>query len=220
MPRSAIAICLASLFTIGFTASAYASFQPVESIRDAALAAAGASPQRPGEATIDAALQLPACAKPLKGTPVSASTVEVSCPDSWRLFVPVKIQQMQPVLVLAVSASSGQPLTADQLRVEMRDARRMGATPLTDPMQALGKTLRRPMRAGMLLSAGDLQSADAVLRGEPVTIVSRGGGLEVRVAGKALGNAAMGEAVAVENSSSRRVVRGMVVAQGIVQIAR
>ncbi len=213
-------IRLSFLVLLGVSSMAQASFQPVASIREAALAAAGAGPQRPGEAVVDAAVQLPLCTQALKGSPVSAATIEVSCPDSWRLFVPVKIQQLQPVLVLAVSASAGQPLMMDQLRVETRDAGRLGGTPLTDPQQAIGKTLRRPMRAGMLLSVGDLRSADAVLRGEPVTIVSGVGGLQVRVAGKALGNAAVGEAVAVENVSSRRVVRGMVTAAGIVQIAR
>ncbi|HEY4560699.1 MAG TPA: flagella basal body P-ring formation protein FlgA, partial [Lysobacter sp.] len=58
----------------------------------------------------------------------------------------------------------------------------------------------------------------ALKRGDPVVIVSRAGGIEVRMGGRALGNAVPGAVVAVENLASRRIVRGRLVADGVVEV--
>jgi flagella basal body P-ring formation protein FlgA len=57
-------------------------------------------------------------------------------------------------------------------------------------------------------------------RGDPVVLVSRIGGIEVRVAGRSLGRAEPGEAVSVENTQSRRIIRGRLVGNGIVEVLR
>ncbi|GIX37271.1 MAG: flagellar basal body P-ring biosynthesis protein FlgA [Silanimonas sp.] len=194
-------------------------FQSVESIRAAAEAAI-ASPEARVEAHLDPALRMPACPEALQAHAVSAVNVEVACPSGWRLFVPVRVQRVQPVLVLAEAVAPGQPIPASALRVETRDAARLGAAPLTDPAQAIGQLLRRGGRPGQVLTRADLMLAAAVKRGEPVSLVAGGGGFEVRMAGRALGDAATGEVVRVENLSSRRVLSGVVAGPGEVRVGR
>ena len=71
-----------------------------------------------------------------------------------------------------------------------------------------------------MLRPSDLSVAAAVRRGQPVALVAGGAGFEVRMAGRALADAAAGETVRVENLSSRRVLSGVVAAPGEVRVGR
>jgi flagella basal body P-ring formation protein FlgA len=195
------------------------SFQTVASIRAAAEGAL-ASPGARIEASLDPALRMPPCPHTLQAQALSAVNVEVSCPDGWRLFVPVRVQRVQPVVVLTAAVAPGQPVPASAVGVETRDTARLGAAPLTDPAQAIGQTLRLGGQAGQVLRRSDLVAQAVVKRGEPVALVAGGGGFEVRMAGRALADAGAGEVVRVENLSSRRVLSGVVAAPGEVRVGR
>jgi len=190
------------------------SFQPVESIRAAVLATLGQDVE--AEVALDPALRMPRCGQPLEARRSGNGTVEVGCPQAsgWRLFVPVKIRHAQTVLVLTRGVAAGETLTADMLAPERRDASRIvGAAP-TSQSEAVGLVARRALAAGSVLGAGDLLSQRLVRRGDSVALVSRRGGVEVRVAGRALGDAGANERVNVENLSSRRTVQGTVAPNG------
>ncbi len=197
-----------------------ADFQTVESIKSAALSALPAGTD--AEATLDPALRLPICGSALSASLNGAHSVEVSCPQAsgWRLFVPVRIRRSQNVLVLARGIAAGQPITEDALVQENRDASRIVGATLNDPQLAVGKVARRTLVAGTVLLAGDLLSPRLVQRGDSVALISRRGGVEVRMSGKALGNAGENDKVMVENLSSHRVVQGTVGVGGEVWVNR
>jgi len=202
-------------------AAAFAdAYQPVDSIRQAALAALG--PGVEAEATLDAGLRMPACPVPLQAQPGNGNTVEVGCPQAagWRLFVPVKVRRNQNVLVLARGLAAGETIDAADIAIEKRDAARIVGAVLADPADAVGKTARRVLGAGTVLSATDLVVPRLVRRGDTVALVARRDGLEVRMSGRALGDAGQNERVSVENSSSRKVVQGVVEAGGTVVVSR
>jgi len=198
-------------------ALAAGGFQPVESIRAAALEAV---PGGQAEASLDPALRMPACDLPLQARQATAGTVEVACPEGWRLFVPVKVRRSQPVVVLARGVAAGEAIPADALAAETRDISRIAGAALSDPAQAAGQVARRTLPAGTVLSSGDLAAPRLVRRGDQVALVSRRGGVEVRVAGRALGDAGENERVSVENLSSRRVMQGRVGPGGDVLVTR
>ena len=184
---------------------------PVASIRAAAEGAVAAGPGATISASVDDRLRLPRCPQELAALPHATGTVEVSCPApaGWRLYVPVRISRAGPVLVLTRPVAAGTPIPPDALAVETRDLARLPAAALSDPSLAAGQVARRALAAGSPLTAGDLRLAPVVRRGQPVSLVARAGGLEVRTSGRALADAAPGETVAVENPSSRRVVSGI-----------
>ena len=196
------------------------SWQPVDSIRTAALSTLGAGEQ--GEAVVADALRLPACSQGLAAQPTANTTVEVSCPDAggWRLFVPVKVRREQTVLVLARGIAAGETLSAADISTAQRDAARIAGAVLADPAAAIGRVARRTLQAGSLLSASDLVAQRLVRRGDNVALVSRRGSVEVRVAGKALGDAGENERLSVENLTSRKIVQGTVDASGDVLVTR
>lgn len=213
-------IILAVLALVAVPASAAGGWQPVDSIRAAALSTLPAGSE--GDTTLDSALRLPACGQGLKAQPTGTSTVEVSCPDAggWRLFVPVKIRRNQNVLILNRGISAGETLAAADITTAQRDVARIAGAALADPAAAVGRVARRTLTAGSLLAANDLVPQRLVRRGDSVALVSRIGGVEVRVAGKAMADAGENERVSVENLSSRKIVQGTVAASGDVFVTR
>ncbi|MFC6839301.1 flagellar basal body P-ring formation chaperone FlgA [Xanthomonas theicola] len=197
-----------------------ADFQSVDSIRAAALSTIG--PDAEAEATLDPSVRVPLCPAPLQAQPTGTTTVEVSCPREagWRLFVPVKVRRLQNVLVLSRGLAAGETLGAADMVSEKRDAARIVGAAMTDPAAAIGKVARRTLSAGSLLTASDLIAQRLVRRGDNVALVARNGSLEVRMAGRALGDAGENERVSVENLSSRRVVQGTVSQNGDVFVTR
>ena len=204
----------------GLTACAVmaADFQPVDTIKAAALGALPAGSE--AEATLDPALRLPRCGAALVARVQGSNSVEVGCPDGWRLFVPVRVRRSQTVLVLSRGIAPGETITADAFVPETRDASRIVGAAVADPAQAIGRVARRTLSAGAVLSATDLVAQRLIRRGDNVALVSRRGGVEVRVVGKALGDAGESERVTVENLSSRRVVQGVVGPGGDVWVSR
>ena len=204
----------------GLTACAVmaADFQPVDTIKAAALGALPAGSE--AEATLDPALRLPRCGAALVARVQGSNSVEVGCPDGWRLFVPVRVRRSQTVLVLIRGIAPGETITADAFVPETRDASRIVGAAVADPAQAVGRVARRTLSAGAVLSATDLVAQRLIRRGDNVALVSRRGGVEVRVVGKALGDAGESERVTVENLSSRRVVQGVVGPGGDVWVSR
>ncbi|WP_374502263.1 flagellar basal body P-ring formation chaperone FlgA [Pseudoxanthomonas sp.] len=204
----------------GLTACAImaADFQPVDTIKAAALGALPAGSE--AEATLDPALRLPRCGAALVARVQGSNSVEVACPDGWRLFVPVRVRRSQTVLVLSRGIAPGETITADAFVPETRDASRIVGAAVADPAQAVGRVARRTLSAGAVLSATDLVAQRLIRRGDNVALVSRRGGVEVRVVGKALGDAGESERVTVENLSSRRVVQGVVGPGGDVWVSR
>ncbi|MHB9784654.1 flagellar basal body P-ring formation chaperone FlgA [Stenotrophomonas maltophilia] len=210
----AVALAIASPWAVA------ADWQPVASIRAAALSSLPAGSE--GEARVADALRLPRCGGALQVQPTANTTVEVSCPDAggWRLFVPVKVRRNQTVLVLARGIAAGETLTAADISTAQRDAARIAGAVLADPNAAIGRIARRPLQAGTLLSSNDLVTQRLIKRGDNVALVSRRGSVEVRIAGRAMGDAGENERISVENLSSRRIVQGTVDARGDVIVAR
>ena len=144
------------------------ALQPVQAIREAALAAVQADAS--SQAMVAPGLRLAACTQPLVAAANSPTVADVRCPDTpgWRLFVPV-----------------------------------------------------RPAPASRLMASPEETAASAVIikRGDPVVLrASLGGGTEVRMGGRALGQARVGATLNVENDSSHRIIRGRVAADGTVEV--
>ncbi len=186
------------------------------------------SPQRRYEVNdLDPRLRLARCEEPLDlslpaGSPRSGSlTVSVRCTGErpWSIFVPVRARTFGPVVVLARAVTPGAALTAADLRVEERDLTAGPAGHFQDPTALVGRTVKRSVAPGQPLTASTVTNSVKVRRGDRVVLLARLGGIDVRMQGEALRDAAVGETVAVRNLSSQRVVEGRVNAQGNVEVA-
>ena len=168
---------------------------------------------------LDNRLRLPACASPLDASAANpaargAWSILISCRDNgaslWAVFVPVKVADLRPVVVMTRSLAPGQPITADALRVENRDVATLSMGYVSTIDEAVGRSLRRPVAPGAALTPDALAVTKLIKRGDLITLIGRSGSLEVRAQGKALADGGNGERISVENLSSRRVVQGVI----------
>lgn len=230
MPCSALRMSrrlhlLAPLLLLWLLAPAVGAQEAVQDMGALKAAVQGAVPDAgaPGttvEPLVDERLRLPACGEPLEARAVRTGTVEVRCAaPAWRLFVPVRIQRTVPVLVVRRMIAPQAAVEADAVAVETREVAGLAAPGLSDPAQAIGQLARRMLVPGTVITARDLVAPPVVRRGDAVALVARSGGIEVRVEGRALGNAAIGERVNVENVATRRIVQARARAPGEVEAA-
>ncbi|AXK71297.1 flagella basal body P-ring formation protein FlgA [Lysobacter sp. TY2-98] len=216
--RCAIAAVLAAFVLLAHAAD---GVTPVADILRAAEAALGGGAGAQVEARVDSAVRMPACSQPLQAVAMGPRMAEVRCPDpsGWRLTVPARVRRDADVVVLTAPVQAGTAIDLAQLTVQRRDVANGSGVGMSDPSQVAGHIARRALPAGAVVTAGDLaDGAGTLKRGDPVVIVSRAGGIEVRMGGRALGNAMSGAVVAVENLESKRIVRGRLVADGVVEV--
>ncbi len=213
---------LASLLLAALsTAPAAEGITDPAAIRDAALVALGVSGTG-SEAMVDSALRLDACTTALQAQPAGPRTVEVRCGDApgWRVYVPVRVRKEANVVVLTRPVAAGQSITAEHIAMGRRDIAGAGSVVFEDAAAVIGMTAVQGLVPGGALTSTDLANGRLLKRGDPVVLVSRVDGVEVRVSGRALGRAAPGETVAVENLGSRRIIRGRLIGDGLVEVVR
>jgi len=149
-------------------------------------------------------------------------TVGVACMGSvrWTVYVPVTIESKINVLVLTHAVNRDTRLTAADVTTETRKTAGPGNAYLTSPAELGGRTVRRPLSAGTLLSI-DMFTPDLIVhRGQAVTLLSSGDAIEVRATGRAMVDGAAGARIQVQNLSSMRVVEGVVESADLVRVAR
>ena len=177
-------------------------------------------------AELDRRLRLSRCTGPLQhfwpssGRKVGNVTVGARClrPQPWTIYVPAKVALLRPVVVLARALPRRTPLTRADLRVEERDVASLLSGYVPKPESAIGKTLVRSLPEGFVLNETLLRAPKLVRRGERVTLLAESNGIRVRSNGTALADGGKGDRVSVKNLRSRRIVEGVVLTRGTVQI--
>ncbi len=201
-----------------------ATFQSIDSIRSAAQAYLDAQyGQNAGTHYnfdgIDPRLQLKQCSQPLGVTNTQGNgaggriTLKISCSGDapWRIYVPITIRQMLPVLTLTRPLAAGTVITEADLTTREINANQPGLTYLTDPRTAIGQVVIHPMQAGQRLTAQDLGVAQLIKRGDQVTLIAGDGSVQVSAQGIAQGNGGAGQRIMVKNSRSGELIQGVVV---------
>ncbi len=169
-------------------------------------------------AALDPRHRLARCDRPLEaflrpGAKISARTVVgVRCAGSkpWKLFVPVNVVVTADVLIAKRTLPRGHVLTAGDFEVEPRDVSRLLSGYVSSPSALIGQKLKYQLIAGRMLTPSMLEADAAVRRGQTVTIIASGGGIAVRMSGKALMDGALNQRIRVQNLNSGRVVEGIV----------
>lgn len=226
-------LMIASLCVVFLTHTAQAdNLQPITDIEQAAYVHAlndaqlsYNSPQVLVE-SLDNRLRLQRCEKTLKtfsnsaANTVGSRTIGVKCPAAteWTVYVPVKVKVMKPVVVAAKPLAPHTTLSAADVRMQVMDIAELRQGFLESTAQIEGQQLRYPLSVGSVIPSRGLKQEKVVRRGEQIVLVAAAGSMEVRMNGTALEDASVGDKVRVKNSSSERVVEGIVHSPGIVKV--
>ena len=137
---------------------------------------------------------------------------------SWNLYVPVRIHVEADYVVSARPLRAGQSVAEDDLGRQRGDLAELPADVLTDPAQAIGKTLAVSLPADRPLRADMLRQPLVVRQGQNVKVIAGGSGFQVSGEGRAMANALAGQVVQVRLASGQ-VVSGIAQSNGSVAVA-
>jgi flagella basal body P-ring formation protein FlgA len=174
------------------------------------------------------------CAAPLSYQPMfgNLQTVEVTCPDpdGWKLAIRTKIGAPAPKKVkkiadltvkagqtvayveAAQSLKRGHVITASDIKIAKGSVK--GISDYYNSVDALvGRKLKRRLGIGKMLRASYLEANWLISEGQPVTLTSEFGGVQVVSEGKALENAQWGEVARFLNVRSGREVFATVISE-------
>lgn len=136
----------------------------------------------------------------------------------WTVYIPAHINSFATVVTAARPLPRGTQLTEADLMTVRQDISRLRGGYFTKGKNLVGKIVKRPISTGQAFTVTNVQPPLLVRRGEEVVILASVGGLQVRVKGKALDDATLGERVPVRNNQSQRIVQGTAVESGIVSV--
>lgn len=116
------------------------------------------------------------------------------------------------------SLSRGDVLTVDDVEMRPVQLRYAQSGSIASIEELVGKEMRRPARAGMLIRPADVVAQQIINRSDMVTLYYQNGALRLTVKGQALNAAAQGETVSVINLTSKKIVHGIALDSGTVEM--
>ena len=114
--------------------------------------------------------------------------------------------------------NKGEVMTADDFAVQLQPRKALGTIRPPDPSQIIGLAARRPINPGQTIALADFAQPVLVTRGETVTLIYEVPGLVLTSRGQAVDSGSRGEQVSILNQQSKRVVHGVVIGPGRVQV--
>lgn len=120
---------------------------------------------------------------------------------------------------LVSSLSSGTILTPNHIQMKPVQLRFAQSNGLGLPEAFIGKELRRPIRAGVMLREIDVTEPNIIERSEMVTLYYHHGALTLSVKGQALNAATQGGTISVLNLVSKKVIHGIATNHGTVEMS-
>jgi flagellar basal body P-ring formation protein FlgA len=177
-------------------------------------------------AELDARLQLDQCADTLKtfalnGASITArTTVGIRCDRgaAWTVYVPVNAEAEIDVLVLRNSMPRDAHVAKGDLETQRRHVAGIGTGYINSETTLREQHLKHETLAGTPLSA-DLLTRDLVVkRGQQVLLVFDAHGLAVEAPGLALADGGTADRIRVQNTTSLKIVEGVIESGNLVRV--
>lgn len=149
-------------------------------------------------------------------------SVNVQAPDADRpeasATLTGRVVRMVEVPVPARRIQRGEIVGKGDLEWVSMPARQMNRNHIVDAEEIVGKSARRPVRAGKPVRTTDVEKPRLVSKNGLVTLELRTARMQLTAKGRALDNGAKGEVVRVMNTNSNTTVTGVVVGTDTVSV--
>lgn len=146
-------------------------------------------------------------------------TISVFCgKPNWRVFVPVTVEGKQPVVVSAHGILKRAVIKEDDVQQILLNYKHIPSGAMIDPNKVIGMRTKKAIGPNSVVKIRDLQPPYWVFKKKQVTIITRIGGIEVKTRGTALDNAVANEQVRIRNNTSKKIIKGIVIAPNTVLI--
>lgn len=174
--------------------------------------------------SIDPRMKLPACPQPeaflRRGNKAwGKTTVGVRCtaPNTWTVYIAATVGVRSEYVVATVPLAQGQTISESDIAKVKGDLTTMPPGIITEPSQAIGRTVASSVSIGAPLRQDALRNQQAIQQGQAVRIVLNGAGFSVTSEAKALNNANEGQLTQVRTAAGQ-VVSGIAKLGGIVEL--
>lgn len=148
-------------------------------------------------------------------------SVSVGCSSNkpWKIYIQATVKAYQDIYIAKRSITRNAPIKSSDLILERRDITSLSGNYMTDFGNIDGHLAKRAIRKHETIKPFHLIKSKLIKRGEQVTIIAETAGISVRMQGKAMNDAAIGDNVKVKNNNSKRIVEGIATQRGIVKIS-
>ncbi len=141
--------------------------------------------------------------------------------DKSTLYLNVEISVKEKVLVATTDLVQGERIGASDYRWEKMDITYLPSQPVISfSLKDKYHVRSGVIKAGSVIMAKKVKKAKLIERGAPVTIISRVGTASVAISGRAREAGDLGDEIIVVNSGSRKIIRGIVMKPGVVQVRK
>ena len=106
----------------------------------------------------------------------------------------------------------------NDLRMAKYDKSKLPAGYIDELTDGVGFELKRQLSSGVPLTTTMIRKPRIIKRGQHVSIIAKAGGMEVRMAGKALAHGAVGDRIRVLNLKSKKKIEGTVTPLGDIRV--
>lgn len=147
-------------------------------------------------------------------------SVQARCPgpQGWAIHVPAQTMIYRHIPVAARTIARGEQLTESHLTDNLVNVSSVRQGYELNKSNIIGKEAKRNIGQGEPFKTSNLDAPTAIQRGENVTLQAQVGSIKVVSSGIALADGRLGQKIRVRNSSSERIVTGIVLNQGLVKI--
>ncbi len=172
----------------------------------------------------DSRLSLAACPAPKAFLPNGSrawgkTTVGVRCtvPAPWTVYVAARVRILADYVAAAVPLAQGQLIGAEDIATLTGDLTALPAGIVTDPSQAIGRSVTRSLPPGAPLREDSLRNQQAIRTGQAVQLITNGPGFRISGEGRAVSNANEGQ-IAQARTAAGQLVSGIARAGGVLEV--
>ena len=146
-------------------------------------------------------------------------TISARClQPKWRVFIPVTVDGKQYAVISTKGILRKAVIKTEDVKQVLVNYRKIPSGSIIDPSTVVGMRAKKPIPPNQILKIRDLQPPYWVFKNQQVTIITRIGEIEVKTNGTALKSGVVDEQVPIQNSSSQKIIKGIVIAPNTVLV--
>jgi flagella basal body P-ring formation protein FlgA len=138
--------------------------------------------------------------------------------NAGRLTATANVRAFDKMVVSRRAFRKGYTFQKDDVYTMLIEVQRIPANALSSVDNVVGKSLSRTISANTPVSSGMLQQGMSVKRGKRVTLLIEARGFTITTAGEIRENGSIGDTVKAVNTSSKKMVAGLLVDENTVKV--
>lgn len=146
-------------------------------------------------------------------------TIRCAGPTNWKIHLPVRIDVYDDVLVSKIPLLRGQSLSAQDVKIQKTNVSQLNRGYFRELSSLQTLQVKSNLPANRVLNPSNLAPRKLVKSGQKVTIVLDFKGLQIKSTGEALSSASEGQLIKVRNTTSNKIIQGVVSANGQVRVS-